>query len=57
MSISENREKNKIDIREIERTVYLAALSAGRSAMTEYLEAQDSVLAGLRDRKRYRDKG
>lgn len=57
MSISENREKNKINIREIERTLYIASLRAGRSAMTEYLEAQDDALAVTRDRKRYRDKG
>ena len=57
LSISENREKNKINIREIERTIFLAALCAGRSAMTEYLKAQDDALAVTRDRKRYRDKG
>ena len=57
MSISENREKNKIDIREIERTIFSAALCAGRSAMAGHLEELDDALAETRDKKRYRDKG
>jgi len=57
LSISENREKNKIDIREIERTIFSAALCAGRSAMAGHLEELDDALAETRDKKRYRDKG
>lgn len=57
MSITENKEENKIDIRKIERTIYAAALAAGRAAMTEQMEALDDILAETRDRKEYRDKG
>lgn len=57
LSISEKEEENKNDIREIERKIYRAALAAGRTAMTEHLEALDEALAAGRDRKQYRDKG
>lgn len=57
MSIPENKEENKLDIREIERTIYAAALAAGRAAMAEYMEALDDTLAAERDRKQHRDKG
>ena len=57
MSITEKEKANKIDIREIERKIYAAALAAGRAAMAEYLGALDETLAEARDRKQYRDKG
>jgi len=57
MSISEKKEENKIDIREIERKIYTAVLAAGRAAMAEHLEELDDALAETRDKKQYRDKG
>ena len=57
MSISEKKEENKIDIREIEREIYARALAAGRAAMTAYMEALDDTVAEARERKQYRDKG
>ena len=57
MSISEKRKENKIDIREIERSIYAAALAAGRAEMAAYMEDLDDILAGTRDRAQYRDKG
>ncbi len=57
MSIPEKNGENKIDIREIERMIYAAVLTAGQAAMKEYLEGLDDALAETRDKKRYRDKG
>ncbi len=57
MSIPEKSGENKIDIREMERTIYTAVLAAGRTAMAEHLEELDDALADTRDKKRYRDKG
>ena len=57
MSITEKKEENKFNIREIERTICAAALAAGRAAMAEHLEGLDDTLAAARDRKQYRDKG
>lgn len=57
MSISENKEENKLEVREIEMNIYAAALAAGRVAMAAYLEAIDDALSESRDVKQYRDKG
>ena len=57
MSIHEEEQENKIDIREIERKIYGVVLCVGREAMAEHLEALDGELAKTRDRNRYRDKG
>lgn len=57
MSISEKKEENKIDIREIERKIYVSILAAGRASMTAWLEELDDTLAATRDKRQYRDKG